>query len=342
VSVYLDYSNQSYWDRPDSERWNLSLSRYFDAGPVKNLSMSLNLFQTQQRQEPTSKGMFLTFSVPLGRSGSLSSSFNRTQNTNSYSTRYSDRINERNNYQLAASDTSVSGFLSHAGDRADVDLSAGIEKDSRSSLSVSARGGGTLTKDGAALHRSSSMGGTRLMVDTSGVADVPIRGYGTPTRSNGFGKAVISDISSFYRTSASVDLESLPSNIEATQSVTELTLTEGAIGYRTLAVISGEKAMAVLHLPDGSVPPFGASVKNDKQQDTGIVNDEGSVYLSGIQPGSQMTVSWGSAERCSLSLPKELPADGLASTLNLQCQPIKADSTPASAVLPDVLEKKAS
>lgn len=342
VSVYLDYSNQSYWDRPDSERWNLSLSRYFDAGSVKNLSMSLNLFQTQQRQEPTSKGMFLTFSVPLGRSGSLSSSFNRTQNTNSYSTRYSDRINERNNYQLAASDTSVSGFLSHAGDRADVDLSAGIEKDSRSSLSVSARGGGTLTKDGAALHRSSSMGGTRLMVDTSGVADVPIRGYGTPTRSNGFGKAVISDISSFYRTSASVDLESLPSNIEATQSVTELTLTEGAIGYRTLAVISGEKAMAVLHLPDGSVPPFGASVKNDKQQDTGIVNDEGSVYLSGIQPGSQMTVSWGSAERCSLSLPKELPADGLASTLNLQCQPIKADSTPASAVLPDVLEKKAS
>lgn len=180
------------------------------------------------------------------------------------------------------------------------------------------------------------------MVDTSGVADVPIRGYGAPTRSNGFGKAVISDISSFYRTSASVDLESLPSNIEATQSVTELTLTEGAIGYRTLAVISGEKAMAVLHLPDGSVPPFGASVKNDKQQDTGIVNDEGSVYLSGIQPGSQMTVSWGSTERCSLSLPEVLPVDGLASTLNLLCQPIKADSTPASAVLPDVLEKKAS
>ena len=92
----------------------------------------------------------------------------------------------------------------------------------------------------------------------------------------------------------------------------------------------------------GSVPPFGASVKNDKQQDTGIVNDEGSVYLSGIQPGSQMTVSWGSTERCSLSLPEVLPADGLASTLNLLCQPIKADSTPASAVLPDVLEKKAS
>ena len=55
-----------------------------------------------------------------------------------------------------------------------------------------------------------------------------------------------------------------------------------------------------------------------------------------------MTVSWGSTGRCNLSLPEELPADGLASTLNLLCQPIKADSPPASAVLPDVLEKKAS
>ncbi len=32
------------------------------------------------------------------------------------------------------------------------------------------------------------------MVDTAGVPDVPVRGYGTPTRSNAFGKAVISDI----------------------------------------------------------------------------------------------------------------------------------------------------
>ena len=98
----------------------------------------------------------------------------------------------------------------------------------------------------------------------------------------------------------------------------------------------------MLRLPDGSVPPFDATVKNEKQQDTGIVNDEGSVYLSGLQPGSHMTVSWGGSERCSLTLPEVLPVDGLASTLNLQCQPIKAGSTPASAALPDVLEKEAS
>jgi outer membrane usher protein PapC len=65
------------------------------------------------------------------------------------------------------------------------------------------------------------------MVDTQGVPGVPVRGYGSPTRTNAYGKAVIADISSYYRTGASVDLENLPKNVEATQSVTQLTLTEG-------------------------------------------------------------------------------------------------------------------
>ncbi|MCU1729153.1 outer membrane usher protein [Pseudomonas sp. 7P_10.2_Bac1] len=339
LSVYLDYSNQSYWDRPDTKRWNLSMSRYFNLGPVRNMSLSLNLFRTQEREQPVNNGMYLSVSVPLGQSGSLSSSFNRNQNTNSYSTRYSDRVNERNHYQLSASDTSVSAYLSHVGDYADIDVSASMEQGNRSGLSLSARGGGTLTRNGGALHRSGSMGGTRLLVDTAGVAGVPVRGYGTPSRSNGFGKVVISDINSYYRTSASVDLESLPDNIEATQSVTELTLTEGAIGYRSLEVIGGEKAMANLRLPDGSVPPFGATVKNVRQQATGIVNDAGSVYLSGIEPSSVMIVSWGGTERCTLSLPEVLPTDGLTSTLDLLCQPTRAHLTPASADRPIASEK---
>jgi outer membrane usher protein FimD/PapC len=82
--------------------------------------------------------------------------------------------------------------------------------------------------------------------------------------------------------------------------------------------------MAVLRLPDGSSPPFGATVKNLKQQDTGVVNDGGDVYLSGIQPGDQMVVSWGGTERCVLTLPAVLPADGLTDALQLRCQPMVA------------------
>lgn len=326
ATVYASYNKQTYWDRPDTHRWNLSLSRYFNVGSVKNMSLSLNTYRTQEYNY-RDNGMALTVSLPLGRTGTLSLDASRAAGSNNLATRYSDRLDERNSYQLSASDTSASGYLSHMGDHADIDVSASRQQGGSSSLSVSARGGATLTAQGAALHRTTSTGGTRLMVDTAGVPDVPVRGYGAPTRSNAFGKAVISDISSYQRTAASVDLERLPSNVEATRSVTQLTLTEGAIGYRSLDVIAGEKAMAVVRLADGSSPPFGATVKNLKQQDTGIVNDGGHVYLSGIQAGEQMTVSWGGDERCVLTLPVTLPADGLTDALQLRCQVVAADST---------------
>ncbi|ETJ45520.1 Outer membrane usher protein papC, partial [human gut metagenome] len=83
-------------------------------------------------------------------------------------------------------------------------------------------------------------------------------------------------------------LNNLPENAEATKSVVQATLTEGAIGYRKFAVISGEKAMAVLRLQDGSHPPFGAEVKNDNQQQVGLVDDEGNVYLAGVKPGEHV------------------------------------------------------
>ena len=110
-------------------------------------------------------------------------------------------------------------------------------------------------------------------------------------------------------------------------------MTDGAIGYRTLDVIAGHKAMVLLRLSDGSVPPFGGTVKNEKQQETGIVNDGGSVYLSGIRPGGMMVVSWGGAERCTLVMPANLPDDGLATTLDLPCQMLIPDNAaPASGI----------
>lgn len=333
TTVYASYNKQTYWERPATQRWSLSASRYFNVGTVKNLSLSLNLYRTLDYNYKDN-GMALTVSLPLGRTGTLSMDANRTAGENRFSTRYSDRIDERNSYQLSASNKSASGYLTHIGDYADIDLAASQQEGSYTSLSASARGGGTLTPYGGALHRTNSTGGTRLMVDTGGVPDVPVRGYGTPTRSNAFGKAVISDIGSYQRTAASVDLERLPSNVEATQSVTQLTLTEGAIGYRSLDVIAGEKAMAVVRLSDGSSPPFGAVVKNFKQQDTGIVNDGGQVYLSGIQAGEAMTVSWGGSERCTLTLPVVLPADALTDALQLGCRLAATDqSAPEPATL---------
>ena len=147
---------------------------------------------------------------------------------------------------------------------------------------------------------------------------MPVRGRGPTTRTNYFGKAVVSDISPYYRDEASIDLDKLGDNIEATRSITQATLTEGAIGYRKFEVISGSKAMAFITLPHGPTPPFGATVHNLRGQETGIVIDAGGVYLTGIKANEVMTVRWDGKDQCNVKLPETLPSDGVE--LELLCR----------------------
>lgn len=138
----------------------------------------------------------------------------------------------------------------------------------------------------------------------------------------------MSDINSYYRNRASIDVDNLADDVEVgNSSVAQLTLTEGAIGYRRFDVISGEKAIAVLRMADGTSPPFGATVLNESQQETGIVNDDGSTYLSGINAGETMSVNWNGQAQCRITLPETLSAQVLTNLL-LPCHPIAVGDKP--------------
>ncbi|MGK9009930.1 outer membrane usher protein [Serratia marcescens] len=324
LSAYFNYNHQTYWDRPANDRYNLTLSRYFDLGRFRNISLSLTGYRNKYNGT-NDDGVYLSLSLPWGRNGSLSYSGSYNRNDTSQQVGYNDRLNERDTYQLSAgsarSGATASGYFSHQGDINQMNASASYQAGQYSSLGLSMQGGMTATLKGAALHRSSLSGGTRMLLDTDGVPGIPIRGYGAPTLSNAFGKAVVVDVGSYYRNQFSIDLNTLPETAEVSQSVTQATLTEGAIGYRHFEVIAGEKAMAVVRLADGSAPPFGATVQNGKRQEVGIINDNGEVYLSGINAGDAMSVSWGGADQCGFTLPQTLSPSQMANLL-LPCGPV--------------------
>lgn len=322
LSMYLNYNHQTYWNSRSSDRYSLSLSRYFDVGGLRNLSLSLTAYQNKGNGT-TDDGAYLSLNIPWDSTGSFSYSSSVNRGDTSHSVSYYDRIDERNHYMLSAGKASrgesVSGFLSHDGDQAQVVATASYQAGEYTSAGLNVQGGATLTGQGAALHRSGVMGGTRLLLDTQGVADVAVRGNGGVTRTNRFGKAVVSDVNSYYRNQASVVLDQLPDDIEATQSVTQATLTEGAIGYRSFDVISGHKAMVVIRMANRSAPPFGASAKNGRGQETGIVGEEGLTYLSGMKPGETMALHWDGQARCHFTLPD--PVASSERQLELVCQP---------------------
>lgn len=322
LTANLNYNHQTYWDRPESDSYTLTMSRGFDFWRFRNVNLSLTGFRNKYRND-SDEGMYLSLSMPLGERSRLSynGAYTRREQRNNVS--YYDRPGDNQSYQLGIGKSQqrneFNGFYGYNGSIADVTATGSWVEGQYESYGMSVQGGATVTPQGAALHRISSPGGTRMLIDTHGVSGIPIADSGRSTYTNYFGKAVVGSMNDYSRNSVSIDVAKLPDRAEALRSVSQATLTEGAIGYRSFEVVSGDKAMAFIRLADGSVPPFGATVLNGKQQETGIVSDDGHVYLSGIQPGGVMSVRWAGAVQCNITLPAVL-AEGMNSELFLPCE----------------------
>ena len=328
LSSYLNYSYQTYWDHPATDAWSGSLSTYFDLGSFHNISLTASATRTQLNDKKDNS-VFLSLSLPWGDKGTIDYSGQYGSGV-SHSLGYYGRIDENNSYRVSTGTTVDgrtigNGYFDHKGDMAQMSANASFHGSDYAAYGVSMQGGATATLNGVALHRMGNLGGARMMVDTGGVSDVPVRGGGGVVHSNLFGKAVVSDVSSYYRNSINVDMDKLPDDVDATRSVIQDTLTEGAIGYRKFGILSGQKAMAVIALADGSRPPFGATVSNNDHVQTGITGDDGNVWLSGMKPGETMDVSWAGDVQCRIHIPESLKID-LSHYLLLPCESVNGSS----------------
>lgn len=320
VGAYLDYSHQTYWNAKARERMSFSLSSYFGLMDWKGISSSVTAYSSKQSYQ-RDNGFYLSFTVPFGLAKSVGYSVSSNSVNTSHNLRLNNRIDDRNNYSLTAGTSSksgsdsISGFYSHTGDIVDMSINASHQSGSSSGLGLSLNGGLTATAEGAALHRGSTSGGSRIMIDTETAADIPIGGYGPSTRTNRYGKAVVADVASYYRSQSNIAMDELGDEVDVIGSpVRSVTLTKGAIGYHKYDMLTGSKRMLQIKRSNGKYVPMAATVYNRKQQQLGMVADEGMVYLAGLQQGESLQVSWGS-ESCELILPTPLPVMDNIATL---------------------------
>jgi outer membrane usher protein FimD/PapC len=331
ASAYLSWSHQTYWDRPATDRYSLSVSKYFDIGDWRNLSANVSASRSEYngRRDDT---MFLSFSMPLGK-GSINYSGNINSGRYSQTAGLYQTRDNGDNWRLAAGTqnsggqpgtrSQASGFYSLNGSMADISANASWVENSYSSYGLSGSGGLTATLEGVALHPSSGSGGTRMLVSTDGVSGVPVGGNGDGRiKTNAFGIAVVPGVAGFYRTSTEINVNNLPDNVEAAGSpVAEAALTEGAIGYRHFDMLQGEKLLAILRLADGQYPPFGARVLNSRGRELGMVADSGAAWLAGINPGEHLNVQW-SGGACTGDVPALISA---GQQLLLPCTRVSLD-----------------
>ncbi|EAN1870802.1 outer membrane usher protein [Salmonella enterica] len=318
TSLYLNYNHQTYWNAQTNDSYTLSVARYFDVGRFKDLNLSFNAYHNKY-QGTSENGMYLSLSLPWGDNGNISYSGQTSRHNNTHSMSYFGRNGNDDNWQISAGGSRdgalANGYFTHRGSMAEATVNASYQANRYHSAGASLQGGITVTSYGAALHRMGTPGGTRILVDTGDASGVPLRGFGALTRTNMFGKAVVSDVNSYYRNQISIDVDALADNMETMSSVKQATLTQGAIGYRQFEVLTGGKAMVVIRQPDGASPPFGAQVKDLRGREVGVVNDDGSAWLSGLQPNGRLQVFWNGGAQCELHLPQQLSDSGLQNLL---------------------------
>ncbi|ELE9730707.1 fimbria/pilus outer membrane usher protein [Enterobacter kobei] len=322
MNLYGNYSHRTYWNRPDSDRYNLTLSQYLDIGSFKNISLSLTGYRSDS-WGVKDDGVYASVSLPWGNGGSLSYNGQSTTSGSSHTVGWYETIDNNNSYSLQAGSANsgkvlASGYLTHNGDMASGTLSASYYEGSYASFGLSMQGGVTATRYGAALHPAGMNGGTRLMIDTGDASGVPLNRGGATQKTNAFGVGVLGGMNSYWRNSVGVDVNALSDNMEVGHPLTELTLTEGAIGYRKIDVLMGRKMMAVMKFSDGSSPAFGSTVWRGNHQ-TGVVDDGGSVWLAGVEPGVEMEVRENEKTVCRFSVPERLPPENSGQSLLLMC-----------------------
>ncbi|MFE8117294.1 fimbria/pilus outer membrane usher protein [Brenneria goodwinii] len=308
LSSYLSYTRQTFWDARQQNRYGVSLNKYLDIGPVKGISAGVSAWRTifNGRQDDS---IYLNFSIPLRDRERMGYSMGSYNGNMSQMLTYSNQQDQNNSWDLSTrydetEKTYISATYNHVASSNNASLGFSWQQSGYTYLNGSMRGGVTATRHGIAAHQKGAGGGTRIMVDTDGVAGVPFADGSVVT--NGHGVAVISGASSYYDLSTRVDVQHLPNNIEANTTIVQGTLTEGAIGYRKFEVVSGGKVLGVITLADGRNPPFASTIRNARGREVAMVTEGGQAYLTGVSENETLSVQWNGKAQCRFTLPAKL------------------------------------
>ncbi|MYM60109.1 fimbria/pilus outer membrane usher protein [Vibrio sp. OCN044] len=322
TSAYVSYTSNNYWDnRRDSSRYDVNLSHPINLNGI-NLYLTLNLYQADdsyltynyesgvQEYSPSSgeKGWSLGISIPIGGSNSVSVQTNSRDGDYSQTLSYSgydkgDGSNYRVAYDVYEGESNgVSGNYSRDLSFVSTSFGGSYKTDSYSQVNANATGTVLLSEHGLAYSALNS-GTSRILIDSS-VSDVTINGS-HHEKTNEFGLALINGVTPYQKSYNTIDFKSLPDNIEVLDSVKSMVLTEGAIGYQKIKARKGSNFLA--HLEGDKEVPFGALVFDDElNQEIGIVGQDSTVYVVGVNIDSNISVNWGDNESCHLVIDESI------------------------------------
>ncbi len=329
-SVYLNGYQQDYWGTGRKDR---NLSAGFNTN-ISGMSVYTAYTYSKMGSGQDDRVLSLGISVPLSRwlsnswaNYSLSNSKrgDTTQNLGVNGTLLDD---QRLSYSLQQSHTNHGGtddssiYSSYRSQYAIVNAGYYYSSDRSRQLSYGASGALVAHPHGVTL--SQPLGDSFAIINANGAKGVRFqnqRGIQTDL----FGNAIIPSLTAYQENRIGIDTTTLPDDVDTSDTALTLVPTRNAAVNAYFDAHIGYRAMITLIRDNHNVVPFGALVSADDLPISGIVAENGVVYLAGTADNMPITVSWGKEpdKQCHaiITIPEsQVQSDNSAGVRYLQAQ----------------------
>lgn len=306
-SMYGSFSEQSYWDTNQANKtyqfgysnswhsvnYNLSWSSTETVGlsdsdhvVALNVSVPMSaLFGSHYKRDSIADRMYLTSNATRNSNGN-----------NTWQTGVSGTLLKDNNlsYNVMQGHSTLNDYSGNVGAQLQgrygtVNTGYSYSKNNHD-YNIQVSGGVVAHRNGITF--SQSLGDTNILVKAPGADDVSVENRtGIATDYRGYTVIPYADVYRMNR--IALDTNTMNSRTDISDNVKNLVPTRGALVVAEFSTRIGQRALVNLSHGNKMIP-FGASVVEQKTGVSGIVGDNGQVYLSGLPQEGQLLVQWGS------------------------------------------------
>ncbi|WP_423061471.1 fimbria/pilus outer membrane usher protein [Citrobacter portucalensis] len=298
VSGYQqDYWNEDGYERTLSTGWNGNVDGI-------NYSISYSYSDYPESVQPADQQLAFSIQVPLSRFlpnawASYSVSTAKHGDTRQQAGISGTALADNNlNYSLQQSytnhGTGGSGNINadYKGGQGEITGGYNYDNDTRQ-VNYGLKGGVVVHPHGITL--SQPLGDSLAVVSAPGADDAKVQNN-TGVYTDWRGYAVVPYVNAYRKNRIALDTSTLGDEVDIDTAVQTVTPTQGAVVMADFNTRVGRRVLMTLSY-HGLPVPFGAQASL-KEGGSGIVGDDGQVYLTGVPDEGEITVNWSRTQQC--------------------------------------------
>ncbi|MEK7944447.1 fimbria/pilus outer membrane usher protein [Pigmentiphaga sp. YJ18] len=315
--LYLSGSSRDYWDR--GGRTTQFQAGYNNRMRLFGTSVAYTIAASRQRDGVTgrmSNQIYASMSLPLGRSPQAPMLSLASTSGGPGGSMQQALLNGS-----ALEDNSLSYGLSASRGQGGAMAGGNVQYRARAgTVSASLSRGSSYTQYAMGLRGAvvAHPGGVTLANDlgeTVGIVEAKdakgARVTNAPgVRVDGRGYAVIPYLTPYALNSVELDPKGLPLDVELSATRARIAPRANSVVMVRFATVAGRSAMVTVALPDGSHPPFGASVRDASGAEVGLVGQGGRALVRGVADTGSLDIRWGEQPDARCRLDYRLPERG--------------------------------